>query len=97
MTKIYNNVYKGKNTILEEVEMELSKNTKIKTLLVIILVSFAMIFMLCFNTLALNTSYNRPWNTPTKSIEGGAVFKSEGYIKEGQYNSYLVRFNVEPI
>ena len=77
--------------------MELSKNTKIKTLLVIILVSFVMIFMLCFNTLALNTSYNRPWNTPTKSIEGGAVFKSEGYIKEGQYNSYLVRFNVAPI
>ncbi len=76
--------------------MELSKNTKIKTLLVIILVSFAMIFMLCFNTLALNTSYNRPWNTPTKSIEGGAEFLAKDYINQGQYNPYLERFNVVP-
>lgn len=41
-------------------------------------------------------SYGRPWNTPQKSITGGAEFLAESYIAKGQFTSYLQRFNVNP-
>ena len=41
-------------------------------------------------------SYGRPWNTPKKSIVGGAEFIYVNYINGGQYNSYLKKFNVNP-
>lgn len=41
-----------------------------------------------------STSYSRPWNTPYKSILGGAEFLAEEYIAAGQYTGYLQRFNV---
>lgn len=41
-------------------------------------------------------SYSRPWNTPVKSINGGAEFLAETYIKNGQFTGYLQRFNVNP-
>lgn len=40
------------------------------------------------------TTYQRPWNTPAKSIAGGAQFLAEKYISKGQHTSYLQRFNV---
>lgn len=40
------------------------------------------------------TSYDRPWTTPKKAIEGGAKFISAGYISNGQNTSYLKKFNV---
>lgn len=42
------------------------------------------------------TSYFRPWNTPYKSIVGGAKFLAEEYIAAGQFTGYLQRFNVNP-
>ena len=42
------------------------------------------------------TSYSRPWNTPYKSIMGGAEFLAEEYIAAGQFTGYLQRFNVNP-
>ena len=36
----------------------------------------------------------RPWNTRLKSINGGAVYYSSGYITKGQNTLYLKRFNV---
>ncbi len=42
------------------------------------------------------TTYGRPWNTPHKSIMGGAQFLAEEYIAKGQYTGYLQRFNVNP-
>ncbi len=42
------------------------------------------------------TSYHRPWNTPSKSIMGGAEFLAEEYIAAGQFTGYLQRFNVNP-
>ena len=44
----------------------------------------------------LNTTYERPWNSPEKAIRGGALFISSGYIAKGQYTSYLKKFNVNP-
>ena len=43
-----------------------------------------------------STSFGRPWTTISKSIMGGADFLESGYIGEGQYTSYLQRFNVDP-
>lgn len=40
------------------------------------------------------TSYNRPWNTPYKSILGGAEFLSGGYISVGQDTLYFQKFDV---
>ncbi len=40
------------------------------------------------------TSYGRPWNTPAKSIAGGAKYIAEGYIAKGQFTGYLQKFNV---
>lgn len=42
------------------------------------------------------TTYSRPWNTPAKSITGGAEFIAESYIAEGQFTPYLQKFNVNP-
>ena len=39
-------------------------------------------------------TYARPWNTPEKSIKGGAKYIGEKYINCGQYTTYLQRFNV---
>ena len=48
---------------------------------------------------AANTSsgtYHRPWNSPRKSIIGGAQYIASTYIAKGQQTSYLQRFNVNP-
>lgn len=41
-------------------------------------------------------SYGRPWDTPEKSINGGAQFNAEKYIAVGQNTGYLQKFNVAP-
>ncbi len=40
------------------------------------------------------TTYQRPWNTPAKSIVGGAQYIGEKYINCGQNTTYYQRFNV---
>lgn len=40
-------------------------------------------------------SYGRPWNTPEKSILGGAMIYGDSYVKAGQDTFYLKRFNVQ--
>jgi hypothetical protein len=40
-------------------------------------------------------SYGRPWNTPERSISGGAQFYGENYVKAGQDTFYLKKFNVQ--
>ena len=42
------------------------------------------------------TSYNRPWNSPSRAINGGAEWIAEGYISDGQDTRYLMKFNVTP-
>lgn len=42
------------------------------------------------------TTYQRPWNSPKKAINGGAQFIAASYIAKGQNTSYLQRFNVNP-
>ena len=42
------------------------------------------------------TTYSRPWNTPGKSIKGGAKYIAEKYIAIGQHTGYLQKFNVNP-
>lgn len=42
------------------------------------------------------TTYERPWNTPGKSIRGGAKYIAEKYIAVGQHTGYLQKFNVNP-
>lgn len=39
-------------------------------------------------------SYGRPWNTPAKSIIGGAQFLGASYINVGQNTLYTQKFNV---
>lgn len=41
-------------------------------------------------------TYSRPWNSPQKSIIGGAEFLASSYIAVGQFTGYLQRFNVNP-
>ena len=41
------------------------------------------------------TSYGRPWNTPWKSVLGGAEFYGKNYMEAGQTTLYLKRFNVQ--
>ena len=41
------------------------------------------------------TSYNRPWNTRTKSIIGGAINYGTNYVKVGQDTLYLKKYNVQ--
>ncbi len=40
------------------------------------------------------SSYNRPWTTPVRSIDGGAEYIAAGYLSRGQNTSYFQRFNV---
>ena len=40
------------------------------------------------------TSYSRPWNTPYKSIKGGAQYYAEGYVSKNQDSYYSKKFNV---
>lgn len=40
-------------------------------------------------------SYNRPWNSPEKSILGGALYYGNNYVKVGQDTFYLKKFNVQ--
>lgn len=42
------------------------------------------------------TTYGRPWNTPQKSIMGGAEYLANSYIAVGQFTGYLQKFNVNP-
>lgn len=39
-------------------------------------------------------SYGRPWNTPEKSIVGGAGYIGSSYINRGQNTLYFEKFNV---
>lgn len=41
-------------------------------------------------------SYGRPWDTPMKSINGGAQFLAQSYIGKGQNTGYFQKFNVSP-
>lgn len=43
------------------------------------------------------TSYNRPWNSPYKSIVGGGMWIADGYINDGQNTMYLQKFNVTDV
>lgn len=42
------------------------------------------------------SSYSRPWNTPTKSINGGASMIYSNYVTQGQNTVYYTRFNTSP-
>lgn len=42
------------------------------------------------------TTYLRPWNSPYKSIVGGATYIGKNYINVGQNTLYLQKFNVTP-
>src|SRR5574344_1311799 len=44
----------------------------------------------------LTDIYDRPWNTPKKAIIGGAKWIANGYINNGQFTSYLKKFNENP-
>ena len=43
---------------------------------------------------ATGSTYNRPWNTPYKSIVGGALYIGSNYILRGQSTLYTQKFNV---
>lgn len=60
------------------------------------LIILGVLASLIINVFAYNTTYGRPWDTPKKSIEGGAEYLAKGYISKGQYTLYLQRFNVDP-
>ncbi|GLC79170.1 dockerin type I domain-containing protein [Lacrimispora brassicae] len=40
-------------------------------------------------------NYERPWNSPEKSILGGAFYYGNNYVKVGQDTFYLKKFNVQ--
>ncbi len=40
-------------------------------------------------------AYERPWNSPEKSILGGALYYGNNYLKVGQDTFYLKKFNVQ--
>ena len=40
-------------------------------------------------------SYSRPWNSPYKSIKGGAQFYAQSYVNCGQDSYYTKKFNVK--
>lgn len=42
-----------------------------------------------------NDIYGRPWNTPEKSILGGAEFYAANYVNAGQDTLYLKKYNVQ--
>lgn len=41
-------------------------------------------------------TYGRPWTTPSKAINGGAKMIAKSYISQGQFTSYLKKFQVNP-
>lgn len=41
-----------------------------------------------------STTYNRPWNSRTRAILGGAMFYSTNYVSVGQDTAYFKKFNV---
>lgn len=41
-----------------------------------------------------DSKYLKPWNTPYKSILGGAIYIASGYLPVGQNTSYFYKFNV---
>lgn len=41
-----------------------------------------------------DTTFERPWDSMSKAIKGGAKFIGDKYITKGQYSSYLKKFNV---
>lgn len=41
-------------------------------------------------------TYGRPWTTPAKAISGGAKVIAKNYISQGQFTSYLKKFQVNP-
>lgn len=43
-----------------------------------------------------DTTYGRPWTSPSASIRGGAQYIAGNYISVGQNTGYLQRFNVNP-
>ena len=45
-------------------------------------------------TLCGELSYQRPWNTPSKAVSGGAEFIAGDYIRQGQDTMYYQKFNV---
>lgn len=47
----------------------------------------------CGGSSLKETSYNRPWNTADKAINGGASFIGSGYIDSGQDTLYFQKFN----
>ena len=42
----------------------------------------------------IETTFDRPWDSMSKAIKGGAKFIGDKYITKGQYNSYFKKFNV---
>lgn len=42
------------------------------------------------------TTYQRPWNDPTKAILGGSQYIASQYINKEQNTGYFERFNVNP-
>ncbi len=40
--------------------------------------------------------YLRPWTSPKKAIVGGAIYINGSYIAQGQFTTYLKKFNVNP-
>ena len=45
-------------------------------------------------TKEFTAKYLLPWNSPYKSIRGGALYLSQGYIPVGQFTTYFQKFNV---
>jgi uncharacterized protein YgiM (DUF1202 family) len=41
------------------------------------------------------TTYDRPWNSVTNAIFGGAVYYGNNYVQAGQNTHYLKKFNVQ--
>ena len=42
------------------------------------------------------SDYNRPWNSPTRSIQGGASYINTNYYRAGQVTEYYTKFNTAP-
>ncbi len=54
----------------------------------------------CVNNITncgLSYAKNHGWNTVYNGIKGGADLLSDDYLKNGQYNTYLQKFNVVPV
>ena len=42
------------------------------------------------------SDYNRPWSSPTRSIQGGASYINTNYYLAGQITEYYTKFNTAP-